>query len=43
MYFSQLEHVPCGLNLEPAAASMPLFASRMISQFWANLIERRAA
>ncbi len=43
LYYGMLKDVPCGLNLEPAAASMPLVASRMISQFWANLIERRAA
>jgi len=43
LFFRDLEEVACGLNLEPASASMPLVASRMISQFWANLIERRAA
>ena len=43
LFIRDLENVACGLNLEPAPASMPLVASRMISQFWANLIERRAA
>lgn len=43
MHFADLDALPLGGALAPAQASATLVAGRMVGQFWANIIEKRAA